>query len=357
MPQIFANELQRARRCAVSCAIAAMLALPPATASAAPEDGEADSHAGHHGGHGDHAMEPWMYDALRDKVDLYKTYSDAEIDLSMVMMGPNYEAYLSDDAVRGPVGVLTLAHGYGEKGDEVFRNKVGAIAADYHTAVGFGMSMVTSAHIQRAVDLPTGAGAETIVVVPVLSSPFNTQMRQWEYMFGVHDNAGYLETPRIETEAEVVIGSTLADHPVVVSIMTDNARKVSTDPANESLLVVSHGPSYPDDNAKTLELLEKLATAIKAEAGFADAGWVSLQNDSPPEIRDANVKRMQAFVRDANAEGRRAVIVSNLIAPRTIQNQIREALAGLDYGFNTGGLNQHPLFEDWLRANVAEAVR
>lgn len=95
-------------------------------------------------------------------------------------------AYLSGPGSRGTVGVLVLAHGYGQVGDEAFRSGPKPVAARYPLAVAFGMSMTSSAHIQLAVDQLTGAGAATIAVVPALSSSASDdQLRQWQYMFGL----------------------------------------------------------------------------------------------------------------------------------------------------------------------------
>ena len=174
------------------------------------ESPDGPSSAGHA-----HHMSEETYDALREKVPLYRDYTNQEIDLSMIMMGPNYEEYVSSPAVSGEVGVLVLAHGYGEKGDRVFKAQLDALAGAFPTAIGFGMSMTQSHHIQAAVDDLSAAGARKIVVIPALSSPWNTQMRQWEYMFGIHDDAGYVETDRISTDAEIVYTETLSDNPLV----------------------------------------------------------------------------------------------------------------------------------------------
>ena len=297
-----------------------------------------------------------MYDALRKKVKLYENYTDAQIDLSMVMMGPDYRSYLSTTETHGPVGVLVLAHGYREKGDEMFTKEVEPISGHYPTAIAFGMSMVSSSHIQQAVDDLVAAGAEKIVVIPALSSSFNTQMRQWESMFGIHEDPGYLQATLIETKAQVIYAPPLENHPIVARIIGDYAKEKSVNPANEVVIVVSHGPEEKADNDKTLALLESLAMKVKEVDGFSDAKWASLQNDAPREIRAANVEQLKGWVAEANAQGKDVIIVTNLIAPRTIQSEINKDLAGLNYKFDARGLTQHPLFEEWLRSTVAEAI-
>src|SRR5690606_7014673 len=153
------------------------------TGHEAPATGASHAAGAGHSGHSGHEMEPWMYDELRKRVDIYQTMSDAEIDDSMVRMGPDYTSHLSPGGTEGPVGALVLAHGFGPVGDEAFRKGLAPIADGYPLSVAFGMSMTSSRHIQQALDELTAAGARTVVVVPALSSAASDdQLRQWQYM-------------------------------------------------------------------------------------------------------------------------------------------------------------------------------
>jgi sirohydrochlorin ferrochelatase len=310
-----------------------------------------------HSGHAGHKMEPWMYEALRQRVDLYRTYTDAEIDDSMVRMGPDYTSYLSAADTRGTVGVLVLAHGYGKVGDEAFRNGLAPVAGKYPTAVAFGMSMTASRHIQQALDELTAAGADGIVVVPALSSSASDdQLRQWQYMFGLTDDPGYLQTPRVMTKARVTWTPALEDHPLVIDMIADYAREMSTDPAKELVLLVSHGPTLDADNARNLALLERIAAGLKARDGYADVKVMSMQNDAPVDIRQANGLTLRRYVEDANRDGKRVIIVTNLQSPRSIQQQVEDDIAGTDYVFNTKGLVQHPNYARWVEAMAQAAI-
>ena len=303
-----------------------------------------------------HDMDSEMYDALREKIPLYRDYTNEQIDLSMLMMGPNYEAYVSGEDVEGGVGLLVLAHGFGEVGDRVFTEQLDSMAEVFPTAIGFGMSMTESAHIQTAIDDLTAAGAEKIVVVPALSSRWNTQMRQWEYMFGIHDNAGYLETDRITSDAEILYTLTLEDNPLVAEMLLDHAMELAEDPAATMVIIVSHGPTFEADNRETLAMLGRLGDYVQQDGQFAEVWSISLQNDAPAEIRDANVATLREWVESADDAGRDVVVVTNLLATRSIQSQIRADLAGLDYKFNAKGLTQHPNFQRWIQESVRNAL-
>ena len=356
MLQMTTNNYQPAWAAAPArflCAsVAVGMSLLIATGHAAEDAGTASESTEHHA----HDMDADMYDALREKIPLYRDYTNEQIDLSMVMMGPNYEAYVSRADVDGGVGVLVLAHGFGEVGDRVFKAQLEPMAEVFPTAIGFGMSMTQSSHIQAAVDDLTAAGAERIVVVPALSSRWNTQMRQWEYMFGIHDNAGYLETDRITSDAELLYTQTLEDNPLVAEMLLDHALELTEDPAATVVIIVSHGPTFEADNEKTLAMLGRLGDYVQEDGQFAEVRSISLQNDAPVEIRDANVATLREWVESAAEGGREVVVVTNLLATRSIQSQIRQDLTGLDYKFNAKGLTQHPNFQRWVQESVRNAL-
>lgn len=347
------NTLHRPVLLASLLAALAMPAFSQADEQPATMDHSAHQAAGHEG----HKMEPWMYEALRKRVDIYRTASDAYIDNSMVQMGPDYTSYLSAPSVHGKAGVVVLAHGFGKVGDDAFRKGLQPLAAKYPFAVSFGMSMTSSAHIQEAIDKLAAAGAGTIVIVPALSSSASDdQLRQWQYMFGLTDNPGYLETKRIVTDRKVVWTPALEDHPLVIDMIADNAREMSKDPANEVVILVSHGPTLDVDNAKNLALLGRIAAALKAKDGYSDVKFMSMQNDAIPEVRTANGTKLRGMVEDANKAGKRVIIATNLQSPRSIQHQVEDDIKGTQYVFNTKGLVQHPNYAKWVDAVAREAM-
>ena len=113
-----------------------------------------------------HQMTPEQFAELREKVPLYREFTDEEIMENMGRMGPNHHVYLSDADTTGRVGVLALGHGYEPAGNEAFKSAYKPTADKHPTAAAFGMAMMTSDHIQSAVDELTEAGADTVLVMP-----------------------------------------------------------------------------------------------------------------------------------------------------------------------------------------------
>ena len=300
-----------------------------------------------------HKMDPAMTKELREKISLYKNYSDAEITLSMDMMGPEYAWYISPADVKGEQGVLILMHGFREQGDRIFKEQVQPIGNIFPTSMGVGMAMMMSDHIQVALNDLAAAGAKEIAVVPITSSATNELYRQWLYIFGKQAKPEFATVPRVKTDAKLLMVAPPGDDPLVAEILLDHSLEISKDPKKEVVIIAGHGPTSAEDNAEELRVLAGLAKIVKTDGGFADVRGMTLQDDAPPEIREANVKKMREAVESAISKGQKVLVVTNLIGARTVQAKLRSDLKGLDYEFNAKGLVQHPNFMKWM----GEAVR
>jgi hypothetical protein len=301
-----------------------------------------------------HEMPKQDLDTLRAKVPGYRNQSDAEINASMGRMPPDWAWYGSPETVKDDIGVLVVAHGSGTVGDRVLQEGVTPLAQKHPTAIGFGMAMMSSHHIQEALDKLTAAGAKTIVVVPAVVTEQSSVYRQWAYLFGRRDDSAYLDVPRVKTTAKLVFAPAMDEHPLVTDILYDHAKAISADPANEVVILLGHGPTFDHENEIELRHIATHAQRIKQRGGFFDAKGLTLQDDAPAATREANVAQLRRWVEEADKAGKTPLVVGYLISTRGIQDKIKEDLAGLSYKFQTKGLSAHPNFTAWIRASVAE---
>jgi sirohydrochlorin cobaltochelatase len=303
-----------------------------------------------------HMMAPDDIQVLRERVPSYHDLSDDQINQGMAYMPPDWTWYASADAVKDKVGVLVVAHGSGTSGDKVLQDGIAAVAATHPTAIGFGMAMMGSGHIQRAVDDLVAAGAETVVVVPAVVTEQSSVFRQWAYMFGRRDDAAYLNVPRIKTTANVAFAPAMDEHPVITELLFDHTKEISKDPAKETVILLGHGPTFDHENAIELAHIATHAMRIRVMGKFADHKGLTLQDDAPAPIRAANVAKLRGWVEEANAAGRTPLIVGYLISTRGIQEKIEKDLAGLSYQFQSKGMSAHPNFTKWVRQSVTEQI-
>lgn len=318
---------------------------------------DAVDHSQHHG-HGGHEMSAEQLAVLRQKVPLYAGFTDAQINENMARMTADSQEYLSDPSVRDAVGVLGLGHGYAGDGNAQFKAGYAAVAREHPTAVGLGMSMMDSAHVQAAVDALEAAGAKTIVVLPSETSETSSLVRQWHYMFALTDNSGYLEVPRIRTSAKIVMMNSPTRSPIIGRILAENLRTAIRNPAGEAALLVMHGPESQAENEDELRNLGRLAAIVQAETGLSEVFYGSLQDDAPAPIRAANVQRMREWIERTAAAGKTVLVEPVLLtAGGRVSQKIRKDFDGLTYTFVDKGMIGHPLFAEWVRESVRQGTQ
>lgn len=305
-----------------------------------------------------HDMDQATLDALRRKIALYRGMTDMELNLNMSAMGPNYEWYASDLAMQGDIGVLILSHGVGENSDGMMKEALTPVSERWPTAIGFGMAMMQSAHLQSAVEDLQQRGATTIVLVPSgTTTEYNTLTRQWKYIFDIDDEeATYLDVPKVQADATFVMTDHFGDSPIITEILYDHATEVSENPANEVVIIVGHGPEDVEDNGPDLEILQVHVDRIAAKNEFADVKIINLQDDAIPAIRESNVRKLRRWVKQANKKGQTPVVVALAAASHGVQTHIRQDLRGLDYVFAERGMSENPKYVAWIESVIETAI-
>lgn len=306
-------------------------------------------------GMSDGKLDKETIEALKEALRTFRALPDQVISMIMTIMPPNYQSYVSEKSMKGDVGVLILAHGTDPESDQRLIDSVAPIATKYPTAVGFGMAMMMSSHLQTAVDELVAAGAKKIVVVSTTPSQYLSLARQWNYIFGVSDEPAYLAVPQIETEAQLLVGPTLDDHPLLSEIVLDYARELGTDPENEEVFLVGHGPEDDEDYAGDLLNLQGHADYIREHGNFSRARAIDIQDDAPPAVRAANLQKLRAWIENAHQVGKTPLVVMFLYT-RGIQDKIIRDLKGLDYQFTYKGLNEHPNFVKWMQEIIDDQL-
>ncbi len=252
------------------------------------------------------------------------------------------------------VGVIALGHGFEPGGTETFYDAFRDMGERHPTAVGLGMAMMTSSHLQTAVDELEAAGAERLVVIPVTTVQTGGLIQQWEYIFGQRDDAAWMSVARVDTGADVRLTPTPMAHPLMSEILAEHALELSVDQANEVVVLISHGPEDAESNMRELETLAEHADRMSAATEFAEVRAFTLQDDAPTAIRRANVNRLRAYVGASAAAGKRVIVVTNLPVKGSVHRKIQRDLAGMRYVFSEKGVVGHPRFRDWVALVVAE---
>jgi hypothetical protein len=284
---------------------------------------------------------------IRHSLPTLSEYTDREITMIMRSMGNNY--YWRHEKPKAPtnVGVLILAHGVNGPGDHLLYESMKSLGQQYSTSIAYGMSMMTSSHISCALQEIQQEGIEKIYVVPLSESPYNTLIRQWRYAFDLEENYSYADIAQIKSD-NVKFLAPINDHHYAREIVYDYAMQISTNPAEETVILVAHGPIDPSDNSKQLRLMTNILEHVQRKGRFYDVIPFSLQDDASPEVRADNVKRLRETIEVNTVNNRRVLIVTNLMSSDVIQAKVERDLTGLTYIFNSNGLVEHPFFVDWI---------
>ncbi|MAJ29637.1 MAG: hypothetical protein CMQ73_00090 [Gammaproteobacteria bacterium] len=298
-----------------------------------------------------HHMMDKSLNQLRMSIPTLKNMSNDQIMGMMRMMGPNYFWPVSNQGSQN-YGVLIMAHGYGPVGDLDLFNSVQSVGELYQTTLSMGMSMMTSSHVICSVNEMIDKDVEKIFVVPVSSTAHNTLVRQWNYIFNLEEQFAYSEVERIANE-RIVMLEPINDDIYAKKIILEYTNEISSDPANEVLIIIAHGPIDQADNEIELRLMNNIGEYIKKHSSIQTVESFTLQDDAPKTIRDQNLKRIKAFMNASNEDGKRILMVSNLMSGKGIQKKIEEDFEGIDYTFNPKGLLTHPYYIDWIKESVA----
>lgn len=295
---------------------------------------------------------------LRKKIALYRGMTDRELEMNMNAMGPDYAWYVSDRALRGTTGVLILSHGVGENSDRLLKKSLEPIGKRRPTAIGFGMSMMGSAHLQAAVDDLAARGVKRIVLVDEgTTTKYNTLTRHWQYIFGMYPEASYLDVPKVSAPGvQFTWAGHFDDHPLITDMVYENAKSVSRNPARETLIIVGHGPEDKVDNDPDLAILQAHVDRIRAKKEFADVKIINLQDDAIRPVREGNVRTLRRWVEQAGRQGNEVIVVAIAAASFGVQTHIRQDLRGLKYTFAEKGLAENPKFVQWVEAVIDESL-
>ncbi len=316
-----------------------------------PQASAQEDHSQHQGHQ--HQVTPEQFAELREKIEIYRGFTDEQIVESMSRMR-NLGGMISATGVIGDMGILALAHGYNDEGNRQWMEKFTAISREYPTGYGLGMAMMSADHIQKAIDGLEAAGAKKILVLRTETGDTNSLNYQWQYIFGRRDDSSYLSVARVTSNAEIIWGPSPTAHPIMGEIMLEHALQLSTDPSNEMVIIMGHGPMTPKENEMDLAIMAKHARSIQAGGGFEEVKFWNVQDDLPPDQRAANVDKVRDWIKDAQDRGMHVIVVTNVLTQSGIMDRLKNDVDGTGAKFSDSGLMQNPRFSDWIKAAVEE---
>lgn len=253
------------------------------------------------------------------------------------------------------IGFVIMPHGSSAPYNDAIVEAMPTITGDYPTVFAFGMASPTT--IARAVAELEDRGIRHAVFLRLFARE-DTFRNPADYIIGlrprppVHGHGGLPE--RVRTPIRFISTGGYQSSPLISEILKDRMLEVSRDPAEESVLLLSHGTGRDASNAEALAVVEQNIADIEGmlEKPFREIRAINLREDWPDK-RAAALRQITAFIEDASRSGRAIVIANRLLG----SGSYAEYLEGLDYVMNGQGLIPHPNFTRWVAQTLQGAVQ
>lgn len=294
-----------------------------------------------------------------------------------------------------PVGVLILAHGGSSKWDkEIFKVKKELEKAGYLAEVALGMA--DNRTIRKAMESLEARGVDGIVAVPLLVNSNSELYDQFRFVLGLsfkpsedfleglrsnnltakrwsvmnskgeeekkkrftirmlweknkHEHGHTaMEVKQVTAKHKIRLTQAFDAHPLIAEILLDRAKKLSRNPQDEVIVLVSHGPYTDSREPSWMGPANALAQQLKDLGGFSDVKAFNLRDDSPKEIKERKAKELREYVRSNIDSGKKVIVIPHLVSMNGIEKHIREALDGLFYKMGKEAILPHPNVARWV---------
>lgn len=277
------------------------------------------------------------------------------------------------------MGILVLAHG---SNDTTWNNTIHRVVApikkEYKVEVAFGMA--NSMTMQAGIDKLETAGINEIVVVPLFVSSYSPIIRQNEYLLGLRDKLADKPMPimhgmhgggkmrmefpetldQLDFSADIILTKPLDDHPLVVEIIMDRIKSVSTNPEKETILLVAHGPNSDADNKSWVKTIENIGNQIEQKysvkgESFKDIISLTVRDDADPEVYEAAKQEFRSYVSEADKNGE-AIVIPILLSKGGVEARYLNRLEGLDYTWSGETILPHKNITQFIQVSIEEAL-
>lgn len=157
---------------------------------------------------------------------------------------------------------------------------------------------------------------------------------------------------RIRTHPQMTTLGGLEASPHFAKGLLDHAQAISTNPSEETIILLAHGTGSDEENAHWMNNLRTIADTMRAHGGdaFRDVKVHTWREDWL-EKRKKTIPEIQKMVREASEDGTALVVP----ARTTAQGHASEYLDGLDYRYGKG-FAPHPEFEAWMRDQIEAGI-
>ena len=266
----------------------------------------------------------------------------------------------ADTAEKKAMGVVVITHGAPiPQWNETVMRVISTVKSPYPIEPAF-MDFDEERTLAKAAGRLEDKGVNEILFVHVSPSSYSSHHEEVRYLAGLRKDLGvYTEDagPPIESNSRFAVSSCMDNHPLAVEIVKDYARELSQNPAQESLMLVGHGPVEELENIMWVRQLETIGQEIKKTVPFKEVACMTLRSDAADLVRDQAHEDARKTALRLSTQGRVIVVICG-IGIKMLQFELQHLLKGIpSVVINQKGFINHPNTVKWIEATIQKGMQ
>ncbi len=245
------------------------------------------------------------------------------------------------------IGVLVISHGSRREDwvalvDEAVASVGASLPVPVYSSF---LEIVEDRLIQNGIDTLEALGVTDLIVVPLFVSSGSTHVEEIAWALGVKTECGCeTDLQPFRLRARVHLCRPVDADEQIIDIVYDKIAPLSTQPANELVLVVGHGSILRGFHTTWRNTLEKTADGVRRRGGFAASDGVMLLPDQ--------VAWKLSFWRKRHPELQVIVAPLFLSEGYFTETVIPQRFAGYDVRYNGRALLPNSGIAEWMKRRI-----
>jgi hypothetical protein len=266
----------------------------------------------------------------------------------------------ADTAEKAAMGVVVITHGAPiPQWNETVMRMISTVKSPYPVEpafLGFDEERTLAKAARRLED----KGVNEILIVHLSPSSYSSHHEEVRYLAGLRKDLGvYTEDAErpLQSRSRFAVSPCMDEHPLAVEIVKDYARELSQNPAQESLLLVGHGPVEELENIMWVRQLEKIGREIQKTISFKEVACMTLRSDAADLVRDQAHEDARKTALRLSAQGRVIVVICG-VGIKMLQFELQQLLKGVpSVVINQKGFINHPNVVKWIEATIQQGMQ
>lgn len=288
--------------------------------------------------------------------DLDITLPEAElIQHDNVLIWLKKTANMHSPVQPGEIGVVLMPHGSDKPWNDTVERTIEPLKVRYQVEIAYGMADYSS--IQEAVSRLEAKGIKHVIFGRMYAL-LESMRAESDYILGLtqefaghnHHKADYRQ---LCTSIIFTSFGGYEEDPEIASALLHRVEEMSHDPADETILLLSHGSGDDQVNERWLSLMLRNAGYMErlSKKRFKSIKVASLREDWPDKM-EVSLQEIKKIIEDGNRHGRVIIIPNRLAGSGPYQRVLKD----MNYELNPNGIAPHSFVTHWLEREIQKAI-